>query len=304
LDRVTLNRAFVLFDTSSITDNDTISSASIDIWFTVVYDDDPDAQESYLNIVKATPASNNNLIVEDYDQCGAVDNPVKQASDIDITNITPEEYTSFTLNATGTSNISKTGITRFGIREGHDIEDVSIELGGAAIDEYGRFSTSEEGGDYHDPKLVIVHSFPILGLEAYKSTDQATTSSTILQQDDELGLSLEANETYMINGVIFASSTSNTPDIKIAFSKPTDAIMKIGFIAGSSAFSHAEVLVGDLVESDRVAIVANTAVVIEVSGTINMGDTGGVLHLWWGQASSNVSETNVLQGSYLRAIKL
>lgn len=151
-----ITRAAVLFDTSALPDSDGISSAVMSVYFHSKSDGDNDAQ-AYLAVVDSTPASNTGIAAGDYDLIGdAINNPTKLSSDVDITGITTGTYTDFTLNGSGISAISKTGITKLGLREGHDIEDISIVSTNKAsrADGYG----ADQSGTSQDPKLVIEHS--------------------------------------------------------------------------------------------------------------------------------------------------
>lgn len=152
-----IDRGFLLFDTSSIPDTDVISAATVQLYITSVTDTDNDAQ-SYVTIIgNTTPASNTDLVAGDFDQCGAIDNPTKMSDDVDATGITTGAYNTWTMNATGLANISQTGITKWGIREGHDIEDVAV-VGNVRTLIFVR--SSEQAGTTNDPVLTVTHAPP------------------------------------------------------------------------------------------------------------------------------------------------
>lgn len=110
-----LNRSFYLFDTSSLDDNANISSAILKVWFVSKADD----FTSSLSVVTTTPASNTDIATADYDQFGTT----KQAADTALSAISTGAYTSISLNGTGIGNISKTGITKFGLRLTSDTDN-------------------------------------------------------------------------------------------------------------------------------------------------------------------------------------
>ena len=146
-----ISRGFFLFDTSAITDTDTIDSATLSLHIQAKIDDINDAN-AYCSIITTTPASNTDIVVGDFDQVGST----KQSDDIDITGVTTGAYNVWTLNGTGLGNISKTGITKFGIRTGHDIANSDI---GATIRTSNLQPRMAEFADTtSDPKLVIEHS--------------------------------------------------------------------------------------------------------------------------------------------------
>ncbi|NTW31403.1 MAG: hypothetical protein HGB12_02020 [Bacteroidetes bacterium] len=147
-----ISRIYLLFYTNSIPDADIIISANLSLWATSVIDGDNDAQ-GYISIITSNPASNNALITDDYDQVGTV----SQANVVDLTEMSTGAYTDWTLNSTGLSNISKNGVSKFGAREGHDVENISNNNGTTSrVD----FYMADQSGTLNDPKLVIVHDAP------------------------------------------------------------------------------------------------------------------------------------------------
>ncbi len=147
--RYIIGRGFLLFDTSSIPDGDDINSAVIDLFVIQADNPDDDAQD-YINIYTTTPAADNDLVKGDYDQIGTTE----QATSIDIANLTTSAYNSFVLNSTGLGNISKTGVTKFGAREGHDVESIPIVTSKNVM----IARSVDQTGTNEDPKLVVQHS--------------------------------------------------------------------------------------------------------------------------------------------------
>ena len=143
-------RAIFLFDTSAIPDTDTIDSAVMSLYGngTTV-----DSDSSYVGITVSTPASNTGLVVGDYSQVGATDNPVQQATSILLSAWSNSAYNDFTFNATGEGNISKTGVSKFGARLRNDI----IDTAPSGAPEAG-FLFAETASTTSDPKLVVTHT--------------------------------------------------------------------------------------------------------------------------------------------------
>ena len=142
----TIERAFLLFDTSSLPDDATIDSATLSVYVSTVWDEDNDAS-AYMNVFSASPASDTAIVTGDLDQVGST----KFSSDADLTGMSTAAYLDFTLNASGLANISKTGISKFSIREGHDIDDHAIASNG---DDSGiEFESSDNASN--KPKLVV-----------------------------------------------------------------------------------------------------------------------------------------------------
>lgn len=148
-----IRRFFTLFDTASIPDTDTITSATYSVASTGVLGDGDDDGNDYLNVYATTPASNTALTTADYDQIGTT----AQATAIDLGVIphTDTNYADWTLNATGLGNISKTGVTKFGLRFGHDVVNDPIASGQS--DRWDIYM-ADTAGTTVDPKLVVVHS--------------------------------------------------------------------------------------------------------------------------------------------------
>ena len=152
-------RAFFAIDTSGLTSGATISAASLFTWLANGYDDYADAY-GYLNVVQTSQASGGtDLVVGDFDQCGAIDNPTKGAADIDLTGkgISYNDWLEFVLTATGRGWISKTGYSLLGTREGHDIQDQDPGAGASKNSLASLYSGREEG-THHDPYLHITYT--------------------------------------------------------------------------------------------------------------------------------------------------
>jgi len=132
-----------------------------------------------------------------------------------------------------------------------------------------------------------------------KSADETVTSSTTLQNDNELTFTLNANTEYVLTGGIFATSTSGTPDIKIAYTVPTGATMDIAYIAQGGTNRSAELLETSGTASNRIVIPANGTTIIQPFGSIVTGANTGTLTLQWSQFVSNATASKVKQGSFI-----
>ncbi len=141
---------------------------------------------------------------------------------------------------------------------------------------------------------------PAVATSVRKSADESVTSSTTLQNDDHLRLTLSGGTTYAVRGAIFATSTSGTPDIKIAYTVPSGATMDLGFLSGFAGnFNRAELLETSGSASAAIPIGANQNTIIHVLGTVELGVTSGDLTLQWAQNTSNGNATVVKEGSFL-----
>ena len=137
---------------------------------------------------------------------------------------------------------------------------------------------SERGGNSERSEtryqLIRVLTVPSDGVR--KSATQTVSSDATTDDNSELVLTLAANREYIVDGVIFASSTSQVPDIKVAFTAPTGAIMDIAVIPSSG--EPAELLQASGIDSDGIPLPANQPVAIHVTGTVKTSSNAGNSH--------------------------
>jgi len=157
-----ISRGFVLFLTSALTTGATISSATMSLWGTAKTNTDNDGDD-WFNVVQSSPASNTAIANGDFDQCGAVDNPTEGATRIDLGSISTGAYTDWTLDATGLTWISKTSVTKLGLREGHDCINSAVNAGADTLNSL-TCSSADNSGTSQDPKLVVTYTPPPAGL--------------------------------------------------------------------------------------------------------------------------------------------
>jgi len=161
-------RTFLPFDTSAIPSSAIINSAILKIYVVDKSDQDIDGND-YIGLVQSTQTSSTILTTADYVLCGALSSPTQGATALNIaSDITMSTYNSFVLDATGITWIAKNGAasvcgtnigtTCLGLREGHDIANSAITLGG--INSI-TISTSEESGTSNDPYLDITYTVPV-----------------------------------------------------------------------------------------------------------------------------------------------
>ena len=154
--RYHINRAFLPFYTDSLDDNVIVTSASLNfyVFSKINFDNDGD---DFITVVQTSQASNTTLVLEDYDQCGAISNPIEGVdigSRKDISSdIVVNSLNTFNLNATGVSWIAKTGYTKLGIREGHDVKNSAVVTASGANSVL--IYASEQAGTSQDPYLTI-----------------------------------------------------------------------------------------------------------------------------------------------------
>jgi len=153
-------RSFALFNTASLTSGATVTAGVFSAFCNAVSDADNDGDD-WINAVQTSPASNTDMTLADFDQCGAVSNPTEGATRIDVTGMSTSAYADWTLDATGRGWISQTGVTKLGLREGHDALNHApnvTTITGAV------FASADAAGTSQDPRLVVTYTPPPAGL--------------------------------------------------------------------------------------------------------------------------------------------
>ncbi|MGD0779165.1 MAG: hypothetical protein ABR954_00040 [Dehalococcoidales bacterium] len=147
-----LTRAIYLFDTSALPDGATISAATMSIRGSDKLDNASWAGN--LNVYSSNPTSNTALANGDYTTLGTTpfcDTPITYAG-YSLTG-----YNDFALNAAGIAAISKTGITKLGLRNAnYDVANTAptwVNGGYWYLTAY-----YAEGGTGYKPKLVVTYT--------------------------------------------------------------------------------------------------------------------------------------------------
>ena len=150
----TFNHIFLLFYTATLGDADTKDSATLE--FVVIARIDQFAQS--VALVTTTPASNTALVNGDHLLMGTVD----QATDRTLAGLTVDSatYNAMTLNATGLTNISLTGVTKFGLRLTADADNVEPTWGSNQDSQIDVALAEENLAGDKRPKLVVTHTSP------------------------------------------------------------------------------------------------------------------------------------------------
>jgi hypothetical protein len=136
-------------------------------------------------------------------------------------------------------------------------------------------------------------------LTAVKEADESVTSSTTIQDDDDLQLTLAANSYYKLEAHVIVFSASATPDFRFQY------VAADGTWDGLQEFIT-ETL--DLKESTPELNInltsAGATQVIRLTASVQTGGSGGLFKLRWAQTTSNATATTVKAGSFMRAEKL
>lgn len=148
-----ISRCVFLFDTSAIPGADDISAGVLNFaGNTGKVDDFTDS----LSLVTTTPDSNTAVVNGDYSQFGTT----KQANDILVSGITTNKVrdNTFTLNAAGLTSISKTSVTKFGMRTTIDNDDDEPTYGSGDNTTVNIWTAEEDQTGDIRPQLTITHA--------------------------------------------------------------------------------------------------------------------------------------------------
>lgn len=149
-------RAITLFDTSSIPDTDAISSATYSLYGQGRVSS-IGSNPNY-NVYSASTASSSTLTNADFN-IGSF-GFTQLATGIAHNSLSITGYNDWSLNASGISNISKTGVSKFGALLEGDASNSApgTTNNGSANLERMQFHSADASGTSNDPKLVVEHS--------------------------------------------------------------------------------------------------------------------------------------------------
>lgn len=145
----------------------------------------------------------------------------------------------------------------------------------------------------------------IAPLAAYKPGDESVTSSTTLQNDDSLSISLAANATYFfVCNLDYEGAALSTGDLQWKWSLPSGATMRyhrLGIDATSSGNPTNGFLSTETANPSGGTGGAGALKGVTMIGSVSVGGTHGNMQLQWAQLHSNVTPTIVHAGSVLVA---
>lgn len=145
------------------------------------------------------------------------------------------------------------------------------------------------------------------GAFARKTADTARTSN-LLTDDPHLTVAVEANATYELEAILFVNSASDTPDLKVAFTWPGDAVGIYGqdglSPSGASTAGSISRAVSVASGTNPGSLMATSSkTMVRVRGILRTV-TAGNLTLQWAQAVTDATATTVYADSFLVARKV
>jgi hypothetical protein len=145
---------------------------------------------------------------------------------------------------------------------------------------------------------------------AVKPSSTARTSTTTRTADPHLTLTLRANVSYTLSGLLILSSAANAAgDFNMDFAFPANAVVHWGGVGPNNTITSGSFIGGEFQAQSNQTVsptgatpygattVPNTVL---LSGYVAVGATAGSLTLQWAQQTSNANATTLITGSWLR----
>jgi hypothetical protein len=161
-----IDRGIMTFDTSSISSGATILSATISFYCTSVPNSWNGDTNNNIIIVSSNPAANNNIANSDYAIANFGGTSFNTTS---IPSFGTSGYTDLALNASGIANISKIGISKFGMLTGWDFTATGPATWGSG-ERTGGINIYLSDNGTNKPKLVVNYSIAIRKLRGHGIT--------------------------------------------------------------------------------------------------------------------------------------
>jgi hypothetical protein len=158
-----VGRSIFLFDTSALSGIAAISSVVMSLSSVAGSTGDGLAITPNLDVYTSAPSSNTTLANADYGHLGSTSQTGSPMTWATWTG-SGDVYHDFTFNATGIGNVSKTGISKFGVRNANfDVAAAAPTWASAANTQAG-CSFAETTGTANDPKLVVTFILNVGGI--------------------------------------------------------------------------------------------------------------------------------------------
>ncbi|WP_157251030.1 hypothetical protein [Nonomuraea typhae] len=142
---------------------------------------------------------------------------------------------------------------------------------------------------------------------ARKTATESVTSSTTVQDDDHLSMTLNANTTYWLDGILITDGAL-AGDFRLQFVVPSGTVRWLA----NGPVSGATGTVTDVDRNWKVGatttvmgtIAAGTSSIVHVAGIIRTAASGGTFKLQWAQGTSSGTATRVFVNSFLRCTRV
>jgi hypothetical protein len=144
----------------------------------------------------------------------------------------------------------------------------------------------------YDRRIIVqVPSVAGASTLVVKTADESVTSSTALQNDDHLKLTMTSNGAWQVKFVLMMTQPSTNNSMKVNFTAPSGAIWRL---ASGSIRS-----VSDGPTTEMSFSISQSPTVNIVDGIVSTAATAGDFQLQWAQSSSDANTMKMLENSYL-----
>jgi hypothetical protein len=150
---------------------------------------------------------------------------------------------------------------------------------------------------------ALVNSW-LAPIAAYKASDESVTSSTVLQNDNDLVVAVAASCTYMLDLYVnYEGGTQGSSDLKLGWTVPAGTTVTWGHIGVNTVGTITQASVATTSDQTNTPSFgtngAGNALSAFIRGTVLVSSTAGNLQLQWAQVTSSGTATKVKAGSYM-----
>lgn len=249
----TIYRSIYVFDTSLIPDTNSVTAATFSVYGYSKQDDN--GWNPSINVYSSSPSYDTSLTESDYGTLGST----AFSTAISYTNYSTSGYNSFALNSSGLAAVSKTGMTKLGIRTTADASNTAPGAAEGYANAYFGCYFSENGSN--QPKLSVTYSLPVATWDGGGSDNNWSTAAN---------WSSDTTPTSDYD-VVFDSTSTKAATIDSGF---TNSIKSLSI---NSGYTNTVTVGVNLTITDDVNLAAGT--LLADSYTINVGgswnNTGG-----------------------------
>ena len=181
---------------------------------------------------------------------------------------------------------------------------------GAADEGMRSYLADSKRIDLWNGSAWVLESYVPPQVNVRKTSDESVTSSTVLQNDNELLLTYSANATYGISAGLFTDGAT-AGDLQVAFAFTAAAGTRISWAgpgpaetiasyAGDALFYARNAATTSPTSGLTYGLAGGTVIMVPLAGILVVGSTPGTLQLMWAQGTSSATATVVKTDSWLQ----
>ena len=284
-------RSIFLFDTSALGASASISAAVLSLFGNAKT---CGTHAPTLDIYTSTPASNTALANGDYSQLGSVS---QTGSAMTCAAYSTSAYNAFTFDATGIGNVSKTGVSKFGLRNAN--YDVAATTPTWAAGTYFDISgyDADAAGTTNDPKLVVTYTAPTTYEETY--SEVVAVTDTLFKSTSRLISEVIAVVDTFIGSIIHAKVLSEVITVTDSIARSvtkllTETVTVVDTVIKSieRTISEAVTIVDSVVKNITKVLTEQITITDTLKKLLN-----GIQEIWNNQIKNSSSHSNQAKNS-------